>query len=142
MTFVFFINAFRSSHQSCYIKKLFLKIYQYLQKTRMLDSLFNKETRTWMFSCEYCEIFKNAYFEEHMGTDAFMCFPVSYRNFLCYFRKDFNYTTLKTPTMNLEKMLKIMYQKRNYFSSFCSAFLPSFLLSHKKAELKQSSRNR
>ena len=142
MTFAFFINAFRSSHQSCYIKKLFLKNYQYSQKTSVLEFLFNKETPTWMFSCKYCKIFKNAYFGKHMRTDAFLCFPVFYRNFLCYFRKDFNFSMLKTPTMNLEKMLKIMYQKRNYFSSFCSAFLASFLLSHKKAELKQSSRNR
>ena len=40
-----------------------------------------------MISCEYCEIFKNVYFGENLGTDAFLCFPVSYRNFLCYFRK-------------------------------------------------------
>ena len=57
------------------------------------------------------------------GTDAFLtsflCFRVSYRNFLCYFRKDFNFSIPKTPTMNLEKMLKIIFQKRSYFISFC-----------------------
>ena len=129
MTFVFSINAFRSSHQRCSTKKLLLKIYQYSQKTPVLESLFNKETPTWMFFYEYCKIFKNAYFGEHLGTDAVLCFPVSNRNFLCYFRKNFNFSMLKTPTMNLEKMLKIIYQKRSYFISFCSAFLTSFLLS-------------
>ena len=58
------------------------------------------------------------------GKDAFLtsflCFRVSYRNFLCYFRKDFNFSISKTPTMNLEKMLKIIYQKRGCFMSFCS----------------------
>ena len=76
-------------------------MYQYSQKTPVLESLFNEETPTWMFFCEYCEIFKNAYFGEHLGTDAFLYFPVSYRNFLYCFRKDFNFLMLKTPMMNL-----------------------------------------
>ena len=36
----------------------------------MLESLFNKvyqkETPTQMFSCEYCKIFKSIYFAEHL----------------------------------------------------------------------------
>ena len=40
----------RSSHQRFSIKKVFLKISQNSQ----------------MFSCEYCETFKNTYFEEHL----------------------------------------------------------------------------
>ena len=27
---------------------------------------FQKETLTQVFSCEYCEIFKDTYFEEHL----------------------------------------------------------------------------
>ena len=30
-----------------------------------------KETPTQLLSCEYCEIFKKAYFEEHIPTAAF-----------------------------------------------------------------------
>ena len=30
--------------------------------------LYQKETPTEVFSCEYCEIFKNTYFEEHLLT--------------------------------------------------------------------------
>ena len=29
-----------------------------------------KETPTQLFSCEYCEVFKNAYFEEYLRTAA------------------------------------------------------------------------
>ena len=31
---------------------------------------YQKETSTLMFSCEYCNIFKNTYFEEHLRTTA------------------------------------------------------------------------
>ena len=31
-----------------------------------------KETPTQVFSCETCEIFKNTYFEEHLGTTTSM----------------------------------------------------------------------
>ena len=50
----------------------------------MLESLFNKvtirhatfliETLTQMFSCEYCEAFKNTCFEEHLQTAATVIF--------------------------------------------------------------------
>ena len=30
--------------------------------------LYQKETSTQLFSCEYCEVFKNTYFEEHLRT--------------------------------------------------------------------------
>ena len=32
--------------------------------------IYYKETPTQVFSCEYCEMFKNTYFEEHLGTAA------------------------------------------------------------------------
>ena len=35
----------------------------------MLESFFNKVAG--LFSCEFCEIFTNAYFEEHLLTAAF-----------------------------------------------------------------------
>ena len=36
----------------------------------MLKSFFNKDTPTQLFSYEYCEIFKNIYFEEHLQMAA------------------------------------------------------------------------
>ena len=67
----------RSIHLMRSIKKLFLKISQYLQestcvdrKVPVLEILFNKETPTRVFSCGYCEIFKNTYLEEHLRTAA------------------------------------------------------------------------
>ena len=32
----------------------------------------NKETLAQVFSCEFCEIFKNTYFTEHLRTTAFV----------------------------------------------------------------------
>ena len=42
------------------------------RKTPTLKSLSNKVAglKTFMFSCEYCEIFRNTYFEEHLQTAA------------------------------------------------------------------------
>ena len=36
----------------------------------MSKSLFNKVTGLKVFPCEYCKIFKNTYFEEHLRTAA------------------------------------------------------------------------
>ena len=35
----------------------------------------NKETLAQVFSCEFCEIFKNTYFTEHLRTTAFVHIP-------------------------------------------------------------------
>ena len=40
--------------------------------------LYQKETSTQVFSCEYCKILKNTCFEEHLRTAA----SVLYKNFL------------------------------------------------------------
>ena len=58
-----------------YKESKFLKIYQNSQKTPALESLFNKvyfikKRLQHTFSCEYCEIFKNIYFEKHLRTVA------------------------------------------------------------------------
>ena len=47
------MNLLSSSHLTCSVKKLFLKISQDSQKS---------------ISSEYCAIFKNDYFGEHLGT--------------------------------------------------------------------------
>ena len=43
-------------------KKVFLKVSQISQENSCVDHV--------LFSCEYCEILKNTYFEEHMRTTA------------------------------------------------------------------------
>ena len=50
------------------IKKLFLQISQYPQKNTCVGvlKLYYKEGPTQVFSCEYCEIFKNTCFQEHL----------------------------------------------------------------------------
>ena len=54
---------FRSSHRRCSRKKVFLNISQYSQVI-----FIKEETLTQVFSCEYCEIFKETYFEKHLRT--------------------------------------------------------------------------
>ena len=54
-----------------FCKKSVLKSQQNSQETPVLESLFNKvagqkETPTQVFSYEYCKIFTNTYFEEHL----------------------------------------------------------------------------
>ena len=67
-----------SVHWRCSIKKMYLKISQISQETTyesLLNKaagleLYQKETLTQLLSCEICEIFKNAYFEDHLRTAA------------------------------------------------------------------------
>ena len=46
------------------LKSLFHKV------TGLKTYIFIKETPTQVFYCEYCEIFKNTYFKEHLSTNA------------------------------------------------------------------------
>ena len=74
------ISFVRSSHQSCFIKNAVLKnIFSIHRKIPVLESLFDKGLHACnfikkriqqLFSCEYCEIFKNTYFEKHLRTAA------------------------------------------------------------------------
>ena len=56
---------YRSSHQRCSVKKLFLKVSQNSQ-----ENFIKKETLAQMFSCEFCETFENTFFTEHLWTTA------------------------------------------------------------------------
>ena len=49
----------------CFIRKGSIDI---LKAAALGLQLYQKETLTQMFSSEYCEFFKNAYFEEHLRT--------------------------------------------------------------------------
>ena len=67
------ISSFsRSSHQGCSAKKGVLKTLQYSQENSCISGLqfYLKETPTLMLSCEYCETFKDTYFEEYLRTAA------------------------------------------------------------------------
>ena len=65
--------------QSCSVKKVFLKFLQKSQentcaRVSFLINFIKKETLAQLFSCKFCEIFNNIYFEEHQrpaGSDAF-----------------------------------------------------------------------
>ena len=90
----YYLKKWRSSHLRCSIKKLFLKTSQYSQGKQekpVLESLFN---------LEYCEIFKSAYFEEHLRTTA--C-----ENVFMKLRKIKNYS----------KGVLTLYQRNRFFQN-------------------------
>ena len=64
----------RNNHWRCSIKTSALKNFaKFIGEKRKLESLFDKFVPTKVFSCEYCEIFKDIYFEEHLQTAASEC---------------------------------------------------------------------
>ena len=65
-----FINFFRSNHQNCFMKKGVLKNFCNIHRKVAELQPYQEETPTRMFSSEYCKIFKNTYFEEHLLTTA------------------------------------------------------------------------
>ena len=72
----------RTSRWRCSVKKVFLKKSQNSQENTCASLFFNKiaglkgcnfnkkETQAQVFSCEFCKIFKNTYFKEHLRTAA------------------------------------------------------------------------
>ena len=46
-------------------------VFKFHRKTPVLESLFNKETPTQLFSWEICEVFQKNYRQEHVRTTAF-----------------------------------------------------------------------
>ena len=77
------LKRYRSSHQRCSIKKAVLKNFAIFTGKHLCRSLFfiklqalqlyQKETPTQVFFCEYCEIFKNSFFYR----TALMAAPLS-----------------------------------------------------------------
>ena len=53
--------------------KVFLKTQQYSQKNTFRPATLLKRDPNAGASCEYCENFKNTYFEEHLRTTASVC---------------------------------------------------------------------
>ena len=76
--------------RSCSVRKVFLKIWQKFTGNHLCQSLFliklqadacnfiKNKTLAQVFSCEFCQIFKNTYFVEHLRTTASAC---NYFNF-------------------------------------------------------------
>ena len=60
----------KSSHRRCSVEKVLLKILQNPQKNIWGLATLSKRDSTKVFSNEYCENFKNTYFEEHLRTTA------------------------------------------------------------------------
>ena len=52
------------------MKKLFLKFRNIHRKPLSGLQLYLKKTQMQVFSCAYCEFYKNIYFEEHLRATA------------------------------------------------------------------------
>ena len=61
-----FMNFSEAATGGVLIKKAVLKIFGKIHRKVAGLQSFNKETPTQMFSSEYCDIFKNTYFEGHL----------------------------------------------------------------------------
>ena len=65
----------KNSHQRCSVKKSVLRnfakfIGKHLCQRLAACNFIKKGTVAQVFSCEFCEIFKNTYFTEHVWTTA------------------------------------------------------------------------
>ena len=82
---------FRSGHQTCSMKKGVLRNFTKFTGKHLCRTLFfkpkacnfiKKETPAQMFSCEFCEIFRNTFFTEHLWKTAsifLISFDVSFK---------------------------------------------------------------
>ena len=66
----------RSSHQRCYLKVGVIKNFVKFTRKHLCQGLFfnliKKETLAQVFSCEFCEIFKNIFFTEQLQVSVFV----------------------------------------------------------------------
>ena len=92
-------GQFRSNHQRCSRKKVFLEISQnsrettcarvyFLIKLLAACNLIKRETLAQVFSCEFCEISQNTFFTEHLWATASVSLQIMTRK-IFFFK---NYT--------------------------------------------------
>ena len=89
------IEPFRSSRRRCSTKKLFS--FRNIHRKATVLGLFlirEKETPTQVLSREYCENFKNIFFEEHLQMPASQSFLNTLRPY-CFFKNLFREATLQ-----------------------------------------------
>ena len=72
----------RSSHRRCFVRKVFLEILENSQENTCARVSFliklqasacnfiKKETLAQLFCCEFCKIYKDTFFTEHLRTTA------------------------------------------------------------------------
>ena len=76
-------NICRSSHRTCSIKRAAFKkfaLFTGKQLKACKKKLYQKETPIQVLSCEYCKIFKNTYFEEHLRRLILYLFLIKTRD--------------------------------------------------------------
>ena len=121
----------RSSHQRCSTKKLFLKFF----------AIVTRSTCAGVFSCEYCEIFRNTCLEEHLWTAASRVFLLEAVVQRCSVKKVFlkisqdsqENTCARVCFLNKVTSLTLqLYQKETlapvFSNEFCEIFKNTFFL--------------
>ena len=76
-------NICRTSHRTCSIKRAAFKkfaLFTGKQLKACKKKLYQKETPIQVLSCEYCKIFKNTYFEEHLRRLILYLFLIKTRD--------------------------------------------------------------
>ena len=73
-SFLLGLHIIRSSYQRCSMKKGVLENFAKFTGKHLCRpqacNFINKKTLAQVFSCEFCEIFKNNFFTEHLWTTA------------------------------------------------------------------------
>ena len=90
---VVFMLKFRS-HLRCSIKKGFLKNF-----AKFTGTLFKKKILAQVFSCEFCEIFKNTFFTVHLWTTAYV-------NYVEKLSISYSYEIITQSTLNANTKIK------------------------------------
>ena len=72
------------------------------------DKSFLKRDSTQVFSCEYCKIFKNTYFEEHLGTAA--SWKRVYKHLLKTIKSKKQSFTATTDSTNLAQVAVVSFE--------------------------------
>ena len=69
---IFGLNLYRSSHQRCSIEIVVLKNFtKFTQEITCVEVPFLTKLQAWaLFSCKFCETFKNTFFTEHFWAAA------------------------------------------------------------------------
>ena len=125
--------TFRSSHQSCSIKKVFLEVSQNSKENNCTIvsiliklqvsglQLLEKESLAQVFSCEFYEICKNTFFTEHLWTTASVPWKT---NLPSYPRRPFNLSSYFKQTLRNKPLGKLFSNSTiNHGNSFFQLFI-------------------
>ena len=131
--FSYFLRLFRSSHRRCSVRKGVLRNFAKFTGKHLHQSLFfntelyyiKKETLAQVFSCEFCEISKNTFFNRTPLGDCFYL--------LFAFTKIFVFNTVKLPKVR-NNLLEEITAEWDCIVSKNTCFQQNFMGTEKKCK--------